>query len=131
MLALHGDGVTEVHWQARVMHRLTRHPLTVAAYRLLHPDAGIWLVERLSDGLADSTRDPAVLDAAAIRQREWAEARLAAEPEVHLLVMGHTHRVALSEPFPGRRYLNPGAWIDGRRYAVATPAGVELRQFPG
>jgi UDP-2,3-diacylglucosamine pyrophosphatase LpxH len=43
--------------------------------------------------------------------------------------MGHTHTPAQSEPFPGRRYCNPGAWLDGFRYAVATEQAVELRQF--
>ncbi len=131
VLAVHGDGVAEAHWRGRLIHKITRHPLTSTLYRLMHPDAGIWLVKRFSGHLADSTRDAAVLDAAAARQRTWAERRLAAEPDVALLVMGHTHRTALTEPKPGQRYLNPGAWLDGLRYAVATAQGVELSQFPG
>jgi hypothetical protein len=43
--------------------------------------------------------------------------------------MGHTHRPALIEPFPERRYVNPGAWLDGLRYAIATDHGVELHQY--
>ncbi|MGH7562758.1 MAG: UDP-2,3-diacylglucosamine diphosphatase [Gemmatimonadales bacterium] len=131
VLALHGDGIAEVHWQARVMHRVTRHRLTAAAYRLIHPDLGIWLVNRLSGVLGDNTRDPAVLDRAAARQVAWAEERLRRSPEIGLLVMGHTHRPTVVEAAPGRRYVNPGAWMDGLRYAVATRDGVELRQFPG
>lgn len=131
VLAVHGDGVAEAHWRGRMMHRITRHPLTAGTYRLLHPDVGFWLVKRLSGRLADSTRDAKVLDAAAARQRAWAEARLRASPEVSLLVMGHTHRPALAEPFPGRRYVNPGAWFDGFRYALASDAGVELRHYQG
>ena len=30
---MHGDGIAEQHWSARLMHRLTRHPVTVAAFR--------------------------------------------------------------------------------------------------
>jgi UDP-2,3-diacylglucosamine hydrolase len=131
VLALHGDGVAEAHWRARIMHRITRHPITTSLYHLIHPDVGIWLVDRMSGHLADSTRDPAVLDAAAVRQRLWAERRLAGEPEVALLVMSHTHRPALSETGPGQHYLNPGAWLDGQRYAIATDAGATLNQFPG
>ncbi len=130
VLAIHGDGVAEAHWKGRLIHQITRHPLTSALYRLVHPDAGIWLVKRFSGHLADATRESAVLDAAAARQLRWAEQRLAAEAEISLLVMGHTHRPALTEPQPGRRYLNPGAWCDGLRYAVATDQGVELSQFP-
>ena len=43
--------------------------------------------------------------------------------------MGHTHQPMLAEPSPGRMYLNPGAWFDGHRYAVATDSGAELCTF--
>ena len=33
------------------------------------------------------------------------------------------------EVAPGRLYLNPGAWMDGLRYAVVTAGGAELRQY--
>jgi UDP-2,3-diacylglucosamine hydrolase len=129
VLAVHGDGIAEEHRRSAVMHRITRHPATAWLYRLLHPDFGIWLVDKLSRHLADSTRDPSVLDRAQARQQLWARQRLEGDPSIGLLVMSHTHRPAVAEPFPGRRYLNPGAWIDGRRYAIVGPAGIELRQF--
>jgi UDP-2,3-diacylglucosamine hydrolase len=131
VLAVHGDGLAEAHWRGRLMHRITRSAVTRAVYGMLHPDVGIWLVNRMSGQLADSTRDAAVLDAAAARQRAWAEQRLAAEPGVSLLVMGHTHRTASAELRPGQRYVNPGAWLDGYRYAVATDSTVELTRFRG
>ena len=62
------------------------------------------------------------MDAAAARQRVWAEEQLAEHPATDLLVLGHTHRAALVEVAPGRHYLNPGAWFDGFRYAVASRA---------
>jgi UDP-2,3-diacylglucosamine hydrolase len=128
-LALHGDGVAEEHRAARVMHRITRHPLTVAAYRWIHPDVGIWLVDKMSTHLADSTRDPSVLDRAQERQVRWARARMEAEPALGLLIMAHTHRPQAIEVFPGRRFVNPGAWIEGRRYAIVTDSSTELRTF--
>jgi UDP-2,3-diacylglucosamine hydrolase len=131
VLAVHGDGLAEARWAGRMIHRVIRHPLTTAAYRLLHPDLGLWLVKRFSRHLADPNRDAAYLDHAALLQREWATGRLRDAGDISLLVMGHTHRPALEEPFPGRRYLNPGAWLDGMRYAVATESTAELRQFRG
>lgn len=128
-LAVHGDGVAEARWSGRLIHTVFRHPVTSGIYRLLHPDVGFWLVERFAGKLADSTRDRAVLDAAAARQREWAEARLERSPDVTLLVMGHTHRPALAEVSPGRWYLNSGAWMDGFCYATATSTSVELKRF--
>lgn len=127
--ALHGDGIAEQHWSARLMHRLTRSRAALSVFRQIPVDAAFRLVDRMSGHLADSTRDGAVLDRAAAAQQRWAEAQLAADPGLGLVIMGHTHCPALSQPSPGQRYCNPGAWMDGLRYAVATDAGVELRQF--
>ena len=129
VLALHGDGVAEEHRSAALMHRITRHPLTAGGFRLLHPDLGFWLVDKMSRGLADSTRDPAVLDRAQVRQAAWARNRMLAEPALGLLIMSHTHRAETAELFPGRHYLNPGAWVEGRHYAVVGPSGIELCRF--
>lgn len=127
-LALHGDGLTETQLRARLLYRVTRHPITVGVFRRLPADAGFWLVDRLSDLLADAT-DPELFAEVAEAQRVWAERRLRDDPALELLVMGHTHRPCLSEPAPGKRYVNPGAWFDGLRYAVATESGVRLHQF--
>lgn len=128
-LAIHGDGVGEANWRGAMLHRITRHPAAVTLFRLLHPDLGIWLVNHMSGYLADSTRQAEILDRAAERQRGWAEQHLRADPGVALLVMGHTHRPVAAELLPGQWYTNPGAWLDGYRFAIATEAGVELRQF--
>ncbi|HRZ10743.1 MAG TPA: hypothetical protein P5319_12740, partial [Gemmatimonadales bacterium] len=66
-----------------------------------------------------------------VRQRAWGEAQLAQDPGLGCIVMGHTHRPVLSEPFPGRQFLNPGAWLDGHRYGVVTPTGAELATWTG
>ena len=131
VMAVHGDGLTEQHWSAAVMHRLTSNRLVVGAYRALHPAIGFWLADRMSHGLGNTTRDPSILDRAAVRQKIWAEQTLSDNPDLGLVVMGHTHRPALSEPVAGRQYLNPGAWLEGFRYAVATERGAELKQFQG
>jgi len=128
-LAVHGDGLAEQHWSAKLMHRITRSRVTIAAFRSLPPDFGFWLVDHLSGKLADSTRDAAVLDRAAAAQAAWAEARMREESSLGLLIMGHTHRTALRDVAPGRWYLNPGAWLDGLRYAVANNESVELKTF--
>jgi len=128
-LALHGDGIAEQHWGGRVMHRITRNPLTAFVFRSLPPDLGFRLVDRMSTRLADSTRDQAILDRAAQRQQAWALERLGRDPGVQLLVMGHTHRPALEVTATGATYLNAGAWLDGQRYAVVSREGAELRQW--
>ncbi|MCL4865793.1 MAG: UDP-2,3-diacylglucosamine diphosphatase [Gemmatimonadales bacterium] len=128
-LAIHGDGIAEQHWGGRLIHRITRHPVSAFLFRSVPPDLGFRLVDRMSTRLADSTRDHAILDRAARNQEQWALDQLSRDPDLHLLVMGHTHRPALQQTATGATYLNPGAWLDGHRYAVATPDSCALRQW--
>jgi len=125
----HGDGLAEQHWAAALMHRVTRHPFTIGVFRALHPDLGFWIADRLSGRLADNTRDAAVLDRAAAAQAQYARALLERRPELNLVILAHTHRPALEQLPNGRAYLNPGAWVEGYRYALVTPTTVELRCF--
>jgi len=127
--AIHGDGVAEPRWQARLIHGIIQHPVTAAVYRVLHPDLGLRLVDALSPLLGDHTIDEDKLARAAARQIEWARQLLADEESVGLVIMGHTHRAVLTEPMAGRQYLNPGAWFDGFRYAVATESDARLCTF--
>jgi UDP-2,3-diacylglucosamine hydrolase len=125
----HGDGLTEQHWSGKVMHRFTRHPATVAVFKLLHPTIGFWIADFFSRHLADNTKDRTVLDRAAAAQREWAAAFLQRRPDVELVIMAHTHRPVLDRRPDGRTYLNPGAFLDGGRYALITAEGADLKQF--
>jgi len=127
--AIHGDGVAEPRWHARLIHGIIQHPVTAAIYRVLHPDLGLRLVDSLSPLLGDHTMDESKLASAAARQTEWARQLLADEDSVGLVIMGHTHRAVLTEPMAGRQYLNPGAWFDGFRYAVATESDARLCRF--
>jgi UDP-2,3-diacylglucosamine pyrophosphatase LpxH len=45
------------------------------------------------------------------------------------VIMAHTHRPVVDRLPDGRTYVNPGAFLDGGRYAVVTAGGVELKQF--
>jgi UDP-2,3-diacylglucosamine hydrolase len=127
--AIHGDGVSEPSFRAALLHRAINHPVTALVYRAIHPEIGLRLVDYLSPRLGDQTPDPAEVAAAAERQAAWAARLLGAEPDLGLVIMGHTHQAALAGPDSGRQYLNPGAWFDGFRYAVATESGAELRRF--
>ena len=125
----HGDGLTEQHWSGALMHRLTRHPVTVAVFRVLHPTIGFWIADLFSRHLADNTKDRTILDRAAAAQRKWAADFLTKHPDVQLVIMAHTHRPVVDRLPDGRTYLNPGAFLDGGRYAVITAETVELKQF--
>lgn len=128
-LAIHGDGITERHWSARLLFHATKNPAVLAVFKLLHPDLGCWIVDRMTNNLGNTVIDPAILIAAAERQAAWARARLQGEPALDLVIMGHTHRPASERVGERQHYLNPGAWLDGFRYAVVTASGAELRTF--
>ncbi len=131
VLAIHGDGITERHWSATLLQRVTRHPATVAVFGALHPTVGFWVADLINHRLGNTVTDPAAIEAAAGRQRDWALAQLAGDSSLGLVVMGHTHRADAVEMPGGRWYVNPGAWLDGYRFAVCSASGVELRQFKG
>jgi UDP-2,3-diacylglucosamine hydrolase len=126
----HGDGLTEQHWSGALTHAILKHRITVRLFRMLHPDIGFWIADKLSGPLADSTKDRAVLDRAAAAQRRFAADLLARRPELGLVVLAHTHRAQLDVLPDGRAYLNPGAFLDGGRYAVVTAGEVALKMFP-
>jgi len=128
-LVAHGDGIAEQHLGARALHAVTRHPLTAGVFRWLHPDLGHGLVERLSGMLGSSTRDPQVIARAAAAQADWASTLLRARGDLDLVVLGHTHRPTVVAVAERRWYLNPGAWMDGFRYAVITNRGPELTVY--
>jgi UDP-2,3-diacylglucosamine hydrolase len=126
----HGDGLSEQHWSAALTHRVLQHPVTARVFSLLHPTVGFWVAGKLSGTLADHTRDPAAVARAADAQADYARRLLAARPELQLVVLAHTHRSALATLPDGRAYVNPGAFLDGGKFAVITSGGVELKQFP-
>jgi UDP-2,3-diacylglucosamine hydrolase len=128
-LVVHGDGLAEQHAASGVLHAITRHPLTVGLFRWVHPDLGHGLVERFSGILGRRTRDPTVMARAAAAQEEWARRQLGSRQDLDLVVLGHTHRPSLVAVDVRRWYLNPGAWMDGFRYAVISQRGPELAAY--
>ncbi|MSR07372.1 MAG: UDP-2,3-diacylglucosamine diphosphatase [Gemmatimonadetes bacterium] len=125
----HGDGLAESRLLSRVMHRITRHPVTTGAFRLIHPDVGFWLADRLSGVLAEQTKTPAALAQAAALQETFARDLMTRRPDLELVVLGHTHHAVIREVAPGRWYVNSGAWMEGYSYALVGLDGPVLRRF--
>jgi UDP-2,3-diacylglucosamine hydrolase len=129
VLALHGDRVGYGRPRSRILHGLVSSSLASSVYRWLHPELGFPLVYGLSARLGDHATHGAIVERSVARQRAWAAEALKRDQSLGLVILGHSHRALLEEPFPGRQLLNPGAWFDGFRYAIATAEGAELRQF--
>ena len=109
-LVAHGDAVGEGDLGYRMLRRAIRHPLTVGAFRLLHPDLGVRIADRVS-----STEEKAGSESGAKHRAEpiraWGVAALRARPDLDLVVAGHAHLPEILEVSPGRHYVNAGDWV--------------------
>jgi UDP-2,3-diacylglucosamine hydrolase len=129
VLAIHGDGLTDTRFTARLLNSIISSDTAVAAFRMLHPDLAHRIVLGAQPIIGESDRGVATRMRAFEQQTRWARERTAAEPDIGLVIMAHTHHAAVADIGPNRQYLNPGAWFDGFRYAVATANGATLHNF--
>lgn len=133
-LVAHGDGVGRGDLRYRALKRLIRNPLTVGAFRAIHPDLG-----RRVALLASSTEhkvasgDRSATEGRAAHIQAWATERLRADPGLELVLAGHAHRASCTEVAPGRFYVNSGDWLEGYDYVVLPAGGgpPELRRWGG
>jgi len=125
----HGDGLGSESLTSRAFHALVGHPLTRRAFRLLHPDAGFAVVQRMSPYLAGKAKDAAARERATDRQEAFARDLLAARGDLDLVVMAHTHAPRLVQVDPRRWFVNPGSWAGELCYAVIGRNGPELHRF--
>ena len=131
-LIAHGDGVGQGDLGYRALKRVIRHPVTVGAFRLIHPDWGAWIAERVST--TDEKAIPA--DRSGLTRAEpiraWARERLRQDPALQLVLAGHSHVPEIEEVAPGRYYVNSGDWVRHRSYLLIPPDGTapSLRSWP-
>jgi UDP-2,3-diacylglucosamine hydrolase len=127
-LVEHGDGLRAREDRGyRRLRAVLRHPMSVRAFRLLHPDAGT----RIARGSSRASREHSVFDDAGEGLRAVARARLTAEPSLDLVVFGHSHAPVL-ERVPGAGvYANAGTWLADPTHLVITPERLELRRWTG
>lgn len=131
-LVAHGDGVGEGDLGYRILKRFIRHPITVGAFRLIHPDWGAWIAGRVSSTEEKSSPHDDSGTSRAVPIREWARREIGARPDIDLVVAGHAHVPEIVEVQPGRYYVNSGDWVRNRTY-VELPAGggaPVLRSWP-
>ncbi|HET6230195.1 MAG TPA: UDP-2,3-diacylglucosamine diphosphatase [Longimicrobiaceae bacterium] len=131
-LVAHGDGVGRGDYKYRALRKVIRHPVSIGAFRILHPDLG----GRIA-GMASTTKHKAGGEEAAARGRAsfieaWARERLAEDAGLDLVVAGHAHVPSVVEAAPGRFYANAGDWIRNYTYLVLRPgtSAPELHTWP-
>lgn len=128
----HGDGVGGGDLGYRLLRLMLRGRLTRWGFRWLHPDVGarvaavVSKTEHRANGPTEDEKGRAdALEA-------WATEKLASEPDLDLVVLGHTHVPRAREVEPGRWYVNAGDWVFHRSYLVLREGEPpDLREWEG
>ena len=128
--AIHGDGLTEPRLRATLLHRVINHPDHGRRLpRASIPRSGSGSCDLLSPHLGDHTPDDAAPRGGRRPPGRVGGARCwRAEPELGLLVMGHTHLPALrARRSRGGNTSIPAPGSTASATRVATERGAELR----
>jgi len=127
LLALmHGDGLARGDLGYKLLKLLLRHPVTIGAYRAIHPDLGIPFanfVSRLSRG----SRDEAKVD------REWLYRQLALPrfaAGADAVLTGHYHHPTHFRR-EGRDFLILGDWVKNFTFASLHDGRFTLERWDG
>ena len=117
-LLAHGDGLGAGDRGYRFLQRVIRHPVACTLFRWTHPDLGAWLAQRVSR-TEKRREDPTPKQKARIQALEdWAVEQLSADPDLSLVLLGHTHVPVLRQVEAGRFYVNSGDWLRHRSYVI-------------
>ncbi|NUP55954.1 MAG: UDP-2,3-diacylglucosamine diphosphatase [Gemmatimonadaceae bacterium] len=123
----HGDGLRKVEDRKyRRLRTVLRHPLSIRAFRWIHPDLG----SRLALGSSEASRVHGARDAGR-GLRAVAHATLAKDPSLDLVVYGHSHVTALERTPAGGVYANAGSWFEAPTYLRITEEKIELLRWQG
>jgi len=125
-LLAHGDGLGSGDLGYRLLRLVLRGRLTIGAFRWLHPDLGARVATLVSQTEHRAEGPTADQRRRNDRLREWAHDELRADPELDLVVLGHTHVPVCEEVSPGQWYANAGDWVQHRSY-LRLEQGVEPR----
>ena len=129
--AAHGDGLGDGDLGYRLVKRVLRQRTVVAAARWVHPDWLDAVARRLSKTRPPTARDRARSDVRADALRRYARERLAADPTIDVVLLGHCHVPEVTAVAPRRYYVNAGDWWGHRSYVEFRPDRVELRSWRG
>jgi UDP-2,3-diacylglucosamine hydrolase len=117
----HGDGLRDVEDRGyRKLRAVLRSPLSIAAFRWMHPDVGSWIAARSSN----TSRNYQPRDGGA-GLRRVAQGLLEANGAPELVVFAHSHVATLEQVGRGV-YGNAGAWMDKPTFLRVTKDEIAL-----
>jgi UDP-2,3-diacylglucosamine hydrolase len=121
----HGDGLIGGDLGYKLLRRVLRHPASIAAYGLLHPDLGIPLARAVS-GLSRKSRDLLPLRP----ERLWNEIAKPRFAEGYDgVVIGHFHH-AYERRENGHEFFTLGDWIERFTYLELSEGRLTLSSWP-
>jgi UDP-2,3-diacylglucosamine hydrolase len=123
---MHGDGLARGDRGYKLLKKILRNPLAIAAYRAIHPDLGIPFAHAVSH-LSRSSRDESRVD------REWLFRQLALPrfaEGADGAITGHYHHPTHFRR-DGRDFLILGDWIDNFTFASLNAGRFRLERWTG
>ena len=120
----HGDGLRDREDRGyRAVRGIMRNGLAIRAFRWLHPDWATAIANRTSH----TSRTHTARDGGS-GLRDVAASRFAAQPQLELVIFGHSHVPELRR-FGRGVYANAGGWMQQPTFLRITPERVELLRF--
>jgi UDP-2,3-diacylglucosamine hydrolase len=117
-LLAHGDGLGRGDVGYRLLRAILRGRATRLAFRTLPPSVGDRIGRIVSRTERKGEAWGPAQEARSCALAAWAEAALLADPELELVLLGHTHLPLLKEVRKGQWYVNTGDWLVHRSYVV-------------
>jgi len=123
----HGDGLRDVEDRKyRRLRTVLRHPLSIRAFRWIHPD----IASRIALGSSHASRTHRARDEGE-GLRRVARETIARTPGLELVIFGHSHVATLERVPEGGVYANAGSWLDAPTYLEVTPERIALARWDG
>ena len=125
----HGDGLGKGDVAHKVFRRISRHPWSVAAFRMIHPGLATRFAAGASATEHNYDRGDDGADERAVRLAEFATRTLFEDETLALVALGHCHQPELTEVASGRYYLNTGDWLHHFSFGVVGPEEIRLETW--
>ncbi len=123
----HGDGKAHNDMGYLILRSVLRNRAAQTVYRWLHPNLGITLASRTSEGSRDYTSDKDYGSIDGLKDFGMKKLR---EGGYDVVVMGHRHQPVFAPCEDGRLYVNLGHWLGSEpTFGRYDPLGGEMGLF--
>ncbi|MEE4311521.1 MAG: UDP-2,3-diacylglucosamine diphosphatase [candidate division KSB1 bacterium] len=118
----HGDGISKKDAGYRFLKKITRNPINIFLFRLIHPDLGATIADKASHTSRAYTSSKELDDEA--DYLEFAKRKF--EEGYDYVITGHSHRPEI-ESVAGKTMINLGDWINHFSYGVLSGGELSLK----